>query len=236
MIRIYHTSDLHDRAASSLRCGRSARSSRDCSSIAGDALRGSQTAYRREEPIDCGNGCGRLRRAGDRKSRVPLPFLVAARARVARMHHPLVCTNLQDTKSRALPFLPVLRLQPRDGAARHAGVHVCGLLIMQYPLGSLWERIFGWRFLQPWDAIAPYARPSRRAIARRALAHWSLARPRACRRVCRESILILGGHSHDTLERPGIRGRSADRPRRTIRALRFTQRAASTSRDVAGMR
>jgi 2',3'-cyclic-nucleotide 2'-phosphodiesterase (5'-nucleotidase family) len=152
MTRIYHTSDLHDNRGFVPRM-QALRAERpglyfDC----GDSLRGSQTVYHRAEPIigelDAA-GCD-AQSIGNREFHYLFPLL---RARAARMAHPLVCTNLLDTKGRELPFVPSLTFE-REGVR----VHVLGLLIMQYPTGSPWERVFGWRFLDPWDAIEPYAR------------------------------------------------------------------------------
>jgi len=113
------------------------------------------------------------------------------------MHHPLVCTNLVDTKGRPLPFAPVLLL--------HYGgvtVHVLGLLIMQYPAGSPWERLFGWRFLDPWDAVAPYASAMPEGELLVVLSHVGLKLDRRLAQRVPRIDLILGGHSHDTLHQP----------------------------------
>ena len=82
-------------------------------------------------------------------------------------------------------------------------MHVLGLLIMQYPAGSPWERVFGWRFLDPWDAIAPYAAELPPGEPLVVLSHFGLSLDaRLAQRVPRIDLL-LGGHSHDTLAQPG---------------------------------
>jgi 5'-nucleotidase len=201
MIRVYHTSDLHDRRgiAAPLQRLRAERPGLlfDC----GDALRGSQTVYHRDEPIVAEmDAAGYDAQAIGNREFHYLFSLLKARAR--RMRHPLVCTNLQDTKSRALPFLPVLRLPARDDGGRTNQVHVCGLLIMQYPLRSGWERVFGWRFLKPWDAIAPYAATVPEGDMLVVLSHIGLSLDRELASRLPRIDLILGGHSHDTLQRP----------------------------------
>lgn len=201
MIRIYHTSDLHDRRgiAAPLRRMRAQHPGLlfDC----GDALRGSQTVYYRNEPIIAEmDAAGYDAQAiGNREFHYLFSLL---QGRVARMRHPLVCTNLRDTKSRALPFLPMLRLQLRDDEGQAVRVHVCGLLIMQYPVGSMWERVFGWRFLKPWDAVAPYASAVPEGDLLVVLSHIGLSLDRELASRVPRIDLILGGHSHDTLERP----------------------------------
>lgn len=198
MIRIYHTSDLHDHRgiAAPLRALRSREPGLlfDC----GDSLRGSQTVYHRDEPIVAElDAAGYDAQAvGNREFHYAYGLL---RARARRMRHPLVCTNLIDTRGRTLPFARSLVLQ--DGAAR---VHVLGLLIMQYPVGSPWERIFGWRFLDPWDAVEPYARTLPDGDALIVLSHVGLRLDRQLARRVPRIDLLLGGHSHDTLFAPDV--------------------------------
>jgi 2',3'-cyclic-nucleotide 2'-phosphodiesterase (5'-nucleotidase family) len=201
MIRIYHTSDLHDRRgiAAPLRALRAERPGLlfDC----GDSLRGSQTVYHRNEPI-----VGEMDAAGYDAQAIgnrEFHYLFALlRARAAQMHHPLICTNLQDTKARALPFLRVLRLDAAIDGAEPVRVHVFGLLIMQYPTESRWERVFGWRFLEPWRALAPYASAVPDGDMMVVLSHTGLSLDRELASRLPRIDLILGGHSHDTLERP----------------------------------
>jgi len=197
-LRIYHTSDLHDRRGFVPRL-HALREERpgllfDC----GDSLRGSQTVYHRDEPI-----IGELDAAGydvqaigNREFHYLFGLL---RARAAKMDHPLVCTNLVDTKNRPLPFVPSLVM--------HAGgtrIHVLGLLIMQYPAGSPWEKVFGWRFLEPWDAVASYVENVGEGEMLLVLSHVGLGLDRKLAQRVPRIDLILGGHSHDTLFVPEI--------------------------------
>jgi 2',3'-cyclic-nucleotide 2'-phosphodiesterase (5'-nucleotidase family) len=196
VIRIYHTSDLHDRRGFAPRV-RALRDERpglyfDC----GDSLRGSQTVYRRDEPVMAEldeAGCD-AQSIGNREFHYLFGLL---RARASRMRHPLVCTNLLDVKGRDLPF--VASLQFEEAGTR---VHVLGLLIMQYPAGSPWERVFGWRFLDPWDAIEPYARQVPPGDLLVVLSHVGLSLDRKLARRVPRIDLLLGGHSHDTLFEP----------------------------------
>jgi 2',3'-cyclic-nucleotide 2'-phosphodiesterase (5'-nucleotidase family) len=196
MIRIYHTSDLHDRRGivARLRDLRAADPGFlfDC----GDSLRGSQTVYRAKEPIveEIDAAGYDAQGIGNREFHYLFGLL---QARAKRMRHPLVCTNLVDVKGRALPFVPSLTLR-RNGTI----VHVLGLLVMQYPVGSPWERVFGWRFLDPWDAVEPYAATVPDGEALVVLSHLGLGLDRLLARRVDRIDLILGGHSHDTLEAP----------------------------------
>lgn len=200
MIRLYHTSDLHDRRGIEPRL-RALRDERpgllfDC----GDSLRGSQTIYHRDEPIvaDLDAAGYDAQAIGNREFHY-LYRLLAARA--SRMKHPLVCTNLVDCKRRALPFAPHLVFD--YGGTK---IHVLGLLIMQYPVGSAWERIFGWRFIDPWDAVEPYARSVPDGEMLLVLSHVGLRLDRELARRVPRIDLILGGHSHDTLFEPEYAG------------------------------
>lgn len=201
MIRIYHTSDLHDRRGFAPRL-RALREERpgflfDC----GDSLRGSQTVYHRDEPIvrELDAAGYDAQSIGNREFHYLFPLL---RARASRMHHPLVCTNLRDVKGRALPFAESLRFAAPDIDGGTLTVHVLGLLIMQYREGSRWEHAFGWRFLNPWDAVAPYARDVPPGEPLIVLSHLGLSLD--CELAARipRIDLILGGHSHDTLPAP----------------------------------
>ncbi len=199
-MRFYHTSDLHDHRGFVPRL-RALRAERpglyfDC----GDSLRGSQTVYHRSEPIvaeldeaDCA-----AQAIGNREFHYLYPLL---RARADKMRHPLVCTNLLDTKGRELPFARSLVLE-REGTR----IHVLGLLIMQYPVGSAYERIFGWRFLDPWDAIAPYAAAMPEGEMLLVLSHVGLSLDRKLAQRVPRIDLILGGHTHDTLFEPEVVG------------------------------
>ena len=75
---------------------------------------------------------------------------------------------------------------------------------MQYPTGSPWERLFGWRFLDPLavaERIAATTPPETTLIA---LSHLGLAADRRLAQRVPRLELILGGHSHDTLLAPEI--------------------------------
>jgi 2',3'-cyclic-nucleotide 2'-phosphodiesterase (5'-nucleotidase family) len=201
VIRIYHTSDLHDRRgiAAPLRELRDERPGLlfDC----GDSLRGSQSIYYRREPIVAEmDAAGYDAQAiGNREFHY---LFSALRARALRMHHPLVCTNLEDVKGRPLPFLRSLCFDAAANGSDHVRVHVLGLLIMQYPVGSGWERIFGWRFLEPWDAVAPYAGSVPEGEMLVVLSHIGLRLDRELAARVPRIDLLLGGHSHDTLREP----------------------------------
>ena len=193
---IYHTSDLHDHHGfvPRLRELREAASGLlfDC----GDSLRGSQTVYHRREPI-----LGEIDAAGydaqamgNREFHYLFGFV---RARAAQMRHPFVCSNLADTKNRELPFRRSLVI-PYGGTR----VHLIGLLIMQYPLGSPWERVFGWRFLDPFETVRELSAEIPQDEPLVVLSHLGLSLDRKLAAAVPRIDLLLGGHSHDTLHVP----------------------------------
>lgn len=195
-MRIYHTSDLHDHRGivAPLQALRNARPGLlfDC----GDSLRGSQTVYRKNEPILAEiDAAGYDAQAiGNREFHYLFALL---EARAAQMQHPLICSNLVDTKGRALPFADHLRLQTPGGS-----VYLTGLLIMQYPEGSFWERVFGWRFLDPAQAIQAHAARVLPGELFVVLSHIGLSLDRKLAFAVPRIDLLLGGHSHDTLHAP----------------------------------
>lgn len=197
-MRIYHTADLHDNGgiAAPLNALRAAEPGFyfDC----GDSLRGSQTVYHRNEPIldELARAQCDAQAMGNREFHYVFSLV---RRRAAHMRHPLVCSNLIDVRGRALPFARAKTFE-RDGQR----VHVLGLLVRQYPVNSMWERIFGWRFLDPIEVVAEYARTMPSGDALVILSHVGLRRDRTLAAAVPRIDLVLGGHSHDTMQQPEL--------------------------------
>ena len=193
---IYHTSDLHDHRGFVPRLRALRETDPGLLFDCGDSLRGSQTVYHRREPI-----IGEIDAAhydaqamGNREFHY---LFGAVRARAAQMQHPFVCSNLVDTKNRDLPFRRSLTLA--SGGTR---VHLLGLLIMQYPIGSAWERVFGWRFLDPFETVRQFASGIPQGEPLVVLSHLGLSLDRKLAAAVPRIDLLLGGHSHDTLHEP----------------------------------
>lgn len=200
MIRIYHTSDLHDHRgiAQPLRARREAAPGLlfDC----GDSLRGSQTIYHAREPIVAEiDGAGYDAQAMGNREFHYLQRCV--RARRAMMHHPLLCSNLVDRSGGTLPFARSLSID--HGGTR---VHLAAVIVTQYPTGSPWERVFGWRFLDPIETVreAAAAVPEDEPFV--LLSHVGLRVDRRIAAAVPRIDLLLGGHSHDTLHDPEVIG------------------------------
>jgi 2',3'-cyclic-nucleotide 2'-phosphodiesterase (5'-nucleotidase family) len=199
MIRIYHTADLHDRRrfVAPLQRLRAERPGLlvDC----GDALRGSQTVYFRREPIvaELDAAGYDVTALGNREFHY---LFGAVRARLRKMHHPVVCANLVDVRRRTLPFAADALLHAGGGET----VRFFGLLVPQYPSGSPWERFFGWRFLDPYAVADEIARTTPPGVTLVALSHLGLRADRELAARVGRIELILGGHSHDTTPQPEV--------------------------------
>jgi 2',3'-cyclic-nucleotide 2'-phosphodiesterase (5'-nucleotidase family) len=201
-MRIYHTRDIHDHrhVAAPISALRAARPGLyvDC----GDSLRGSQTVYHRREPIIAELDAAHVdvQAMGNREFHY---VFGAVRARVAQMRHPFVCANLVDTKDRALPFRADVTVQ-RDDAGTAWTLRFFGLLVVQYPQGSFFERVFGWRFLDPLAVAQRMADTTPPGTTLIALSHLGLRHDRLLAQHVPRLDLILGGHSHDTLYQPEV--------------------------------
>jgi 2',3'-cyclic-nucleotide 2'-phosphodiesterase (5'-nucleotidase family) len=199
-LRIYHTSDLHDHRGFAPRL-RALRENEpgllfDC----GDSLRGSQTVYHRDEPVIAEMDAAGYDAQGIGNREFHYLFgLVKARAK--KMHHPLVCTNLVDVRDRALPFIPEIAFERAPWKLR-----VFSLLVVQYPDGSPWERILGWRFMDPIETARRIAASTPDGTTLVVLSHLGLHADRALALAVPRLDLILGGHSHDTLSAPEMQG------------------------------
>jgi 5'-nucleotidase / UDP-sugar diphosphatase len=199
-MRIYHTSDLHDRRhiAEPIAALRRARPGLyvDC----GDSLRGSQTVFHRREPIitELDRAGVDVQAIGNREFHY---LFGAVRSRIAQMRHRVVCANLVDTRGRELPFSADVTLR-RDDDGTPWTLRFFGLLVVQYPARSLWERVFGWRFLDPIETAGRIAAETPPEMTLIALSHLGLRHDRLLARAVPRLELILGGHSHDTLAAP----------------------------------
>lgn len=201
-MRIYHTSDVHDHRhiAAPMRALRAARPGLyvDC----GDSLRGSQTVYHRSEPIiaELDLAGVDVQAMGNREFHYVFGLV---RARAAKMRHPFTCANLVDARGRTLPFSADVIVRRDDGATPWT-LRFFGLLVVQYPTDSPWERLFGWRFLDPLEVAARIAATTPDDTTLIALSHLGLQHDRLLARRVPRLDLILGGHSHDTLPEPEI--------------------------------
>jgi len=203
-MRVYHTSDLHDHGGIAPRLDALRRTAPGLLFDCGDSLRGSQTVYRRREPIiaEIDRSGYDAQAIGNREFHY---LFNCVRARAAQMRHPLLCSNLVDLKGRVLPFLRFHTIEYATAARAPVRVHIAAFLVTQYPQGSPWERVFGWRFLHPETVLAEFSATIGPGEALVVLSHLGLRRDRELAAANPRIDLLLGGHSHDTLFEPEIR-------------------------------
>ncbi|MDQ2818080.1 MAG: hypothetical protein M3T49_07740 [Candidatus Eremiobacteraeota bacterium] len=193
---IYHTSDIHDRRGFGQSLAKLVEPTAllvDC----GDALRGSSTVFFDREPIarDFAAAPYCAGAVGNREFHYRYRWFLA-RARALPM--PLVCSNLVDLRGRSpCPFERALFV---NGAGRR--VRLLGVMPPQYRTGSCWERLTGWRFLDPHVALAALLEAPPQSDLTVILSHLGLGADRKLAAAFPQIGAILGGHSHDTLAQP----------------------------------
>jgi len=197
---VYHTSDVHDKRGFGKRLAALVEPDAllvDC----GDALAGSSTVYRRREPVmqEFDAAPYAALAVGNREFHY-LHSCMLARSRAMRVSW--VCSNLIDLRERPAPFARELIV-----IAGGLRVRLLALLAPQYRTGSGWERIFGWRFLAPEAALDELLADASAGVdATLLLSHLGLGADRAIASRYQGLSAIVGGHSHDTLERPEFVG------------------------------
>jgi 2',3'-cyclic-nucleotide 2'-phosphodiesterase (5'-nucleotidase family) len=169
----------------------------------GDSLRGSQTVYHRSEPVIAELDAAHVdvQAMGNREFHY---VFGAVRARAAKMKHPFTCANLIDARNRPLPFTRDVVIERNDADGTPWTLRFFGLLVVQYPAGSPWEKLFGWRFLDPIGVAQRIAEETPAGTTLIALSHLGLKHDRLLAQRVPRLELILGGHSHDTLPEPEI--------------------------------
>ena len=134
-----------------------------------------------------------------------LPAVLERRA--GQRNFPLLAANLVELWGRQTTWKEGLSLQVGE-----TKIGVFGMTVVQYPVGSLYENIFGLRFLSP-DTLIEY-------LVRKYqdqndlvifLSHLGLEWDRRLARQIQERTelrcdFILGGHSHILLSKPEVYG------------------------------
>lgn len=203
MITVYHTNDMHGRCGALDRL-ESLEKAGPCLLVdAGDALAGSNTAFRLHEPI-----LDRMSRLGYQAMAMgnrEFHYLRGVQHLRARQRtFPLLAANLVDLRGGPAFWQPALELQV--GGVR---VGLLGATPVQYPPGAFWERLFGFRFLAPEDCLPPLAAElAARNDLVLLLSHLGLAADRRLASRLSGVHLILGGHSHTLLTEPERVGRT----------------------------
>ena len=196
-LRLLHTADAHGTTVVYQALATKIRPEEDLLLDAGDTLLGSNTAFRWREP-NLGTlselGCAALT-MGNRELHY-LPWVLEQRA--SERNFPLLAANLVDLWGRPTTWQEGISLKK---AGLRIGVF--GMTVVQYPVGSLYERLFGLRFLPPHTLIESlvkrYQQEHDLVIF---LSHLGLNQDRALatQLAARPELrldFILGGHSHN---------------------------------------
>ncbi len=202
-LTVYHTNDMHGRQ-DVLTLLESLDRGPACLLVdAGDALVGSNTVFRLAEPI-----LERMSRLGYQAMAMgnrEFHYLRAVhRRRRAQRRFPLLAANLEDLRG-GDPFWE-RSLEVLVGGLR---VGLFGATPVQYPAGAVWEKLSGFRFVDPSRALPPLAEE----LAARndlviLLSHLGARVDREVARRLPGVSLIVGGHSHTLFTLPERVGNS----------------------------
>ena len=196
-LHILYTNDMHNRAAPLARIGAHRRPD-SLLLDGGDAVAGSNTAFRWQEPI-----LQDMRRLGYSAMAMGIRefhyWRWIHRWREQEREFPVLACNLQDLRQPQWPWRPWLEVRPK--------VFVVGATPVQYPRGSAWESLTGFRFLDPLECLPPLLEELRpRAEALILLSHLGLKTDLALAERGLPLDLVLGAHSHDFTPEPIWRG------------------------------
>lgn len=197
-----HTNDMHGRTESLSWLERNLSSyPREATLLldAGDAIAGSNTAFRRFE-----SNLVRMARLGyDAMTMGNREFHYLRRVlewREDERGFPLLAANLEDMRG-LNRWRRSLRFQKKKFA-----VGVVGATVVQYPVGAVWERLFGFRFLDPLLVLKSLIQELRADCDLVVfLSHLGLDVDRKAAEVLQPD-LILGGHTHETTVEPVVVG------------------------------
>jgi 2',3'-cyclic-nucleotide 2'-phosphodiesterase (5'-nucleotidase family) len=197
-LKIYYTNDMHNRTtaldALEARPDRSEALLLD----SGDAIGGSNTAFRMREPI-----LSRMTALGYRAMAMgnrEFHYLRwVQRRRERERGFPLLVANLEDLRGHE-PWPWQASSELVVGETR---IGLLGVTPVQYPIGSVWERLTGFRFLDPATSLAPIIERLRsRVEVVILLSHLGLAADRELLARLPRLDLVLGAHSHDFTPEP----------------------------------
>lgn len=201
-LRLLHTADAHGTSAVYQALSGQLQPQSDLLLDAGDTLLGSNTAFRLHEPnlrLLSELGCAAMT-MGNRELHY-LPGVLEQRA--SERNFPLLAANLVDLWGRSTTWQEGVTVE--RGGLR---IGIFGMTVVQYPVGSLYERLFGLRFLPPETLIEPLVRRYRAqhdlVIF---LSHLGLEKDRALARqlAAKPELkldLLLGGHTHAVFHQP----------------------------------
>lgn len=199
-LRLIHSADVHGTSALYEALSEFSQQPDTLLLDAGDAISGSNTAFRWDEPnltrmSELGFSAMTM---GNRELHY-LPAVLELRNR--QRNFPLLAANLVDLWGREKTW--------QDGVSLRVGelkVGVFGMTVVQYPVGSLYEKILGLRFLPPESLMEPLCRQYEDHDVVIFLSHLGVTLDRELARIVQAGgfklDLILGGHTHVTFREP----------------------------------
>lgn len=197
-LTLYHTNDMHGATSALHRLVSLERPAASLLLDAGDAIRGSNTAFRLHEPnLETMSRAGyQAMTMGNREFHY---FRWVQRLRRKERRFPLLAANLVDLRGASAGLW-------QESVELEAGdlkIGVVGATVVQYPVGSAWERLTGFRFLPPEQCLPSLVRSLRaRCDVVIFLSHLGLDEDRRLAPLLEGVDLIVGGHTHSLLERP----------------------------------
>ncbi|MEW6284423.1 MAG: metallophosphoesterase [Candidatus Eremiobacterota bacterium] len=201
-LTVYHTNDMHGREFCLDHLEGAPLGPEALLVDVGDAIRGSNTMFRRREPIL--QRMARLGYAAMAMGNREFHYTRAVqRWRQADRGFPILAANLEDRRTRSCLWQDSLVVE-------RAGVRVglVGATPVQYPIGAVWERLSGFRFLAPEQCLPPLMEDLRpRCDVLLFLSHLGYDRDRDLRDRLGPVDLIVGGHTHTVLDAPDRDGR-----------------------------
>lgn len=197
-VTIYHTTDLHDHRKILLELMKVPKDVKTLFLDSGDAIGGSNTAFRFSEPIvDMMNRIPYDAMAMGNREFNYLRWVLKIRHRQARF--PVLCANLQDQRGCADNYYSPYLIKEIGGMK----LGIIGLTPVQYEDGSFWHRVMGFSFKDPFKTAEKLVSELKdRTDYIILLSHLGLEQDEKMARMVDGIHLIIGGHSHVLLEKP----------------------------------
>ena len=168
----------------------------------GDAIGGSNTAFRLDEPA-----LQRMRKLGFRAmamgNREFHYFRWVQRWRECERGFPILAANLHDLRSAHQPWRPHLVIDRPAASDGLKKVALIGLTPVQFPHRHFWEKVTGFRFDPPKDTLAQYLPElEQQCDLVIVMSHLGLEHDRVLAREFPSLRLILGAHCHSVTTSP----------------------------------
>ena len=198
-ISIIHTNDMHNRLPADFE---KFSHCHDLLLDGGDAIGGSNTLFRLNEPIL--ERMGRLGYnamvVGNREFHYIRSIM---RKRQKEAGFPFLSANIFDITGESNRIISPFLLKEVKGLS----IAIIGLTVQVLPPGSFWEKIMRFKFLDPVDTLGKYVPElKRKSDLLIVISHLGKDVDVKLAEHFRDINIIIGGHSHTPLEKPLISG------------------------------